>query len=205
MQPVTARYGSTITITMDVLYSIDTNIDPPLPFDARKRRLVVHGGGWGIGTFQQRIPSIESAGYGLDVVCYAESEAATFSAGRRYFMDDPTWRTWHRNRVGEHTFPPFGEIFPSEPVAFAAQIGCNGLHRIIRGAMGIVSKPGAGTLIDSFGSATPLIMLEPFGPHEERNCAGVARLSVRCPVSRLGRRRVPRIDVGGSAPQFDCA
>jgi hypothetical protein len=154
---------------MDVLYSIDMNIDPPLPYDARQRRLVVHGGGWGIGPYQQRIPNIESAGYGLDVVCYAKSEADKCSANRRYFMDDPTWRTWHRNRAGKHTFPPFGEIISSEPVTFSTPTKCNGLHQVIRGALGIVSKPGAGTLIDSFGSATPLIMLEPFGPHEERN------------------------------------
>jgi hypothetical protein len=154
---------------MAVLYSIDTNMGPPLPYRSRARRLVIHGGGWGIGSFQQYIPQIESAGYGLDVVCYAESEAETRNGSRRYLMDDPTWRTWHRNREGKHTFPPFGEIISSEPVTFASETNCNGLHRIIRGTVGIVSKPGAGTLIDSFGSATPIIMLEPFGPHEERN------------------------------------
>ena len=154
---------------MDVVYSIDMNIDPPLEYEARERRLVVHGGGWGIGTFQQQVPNLESAGYGLDVVCYAKSEVGTCSAGRRYFMDEPSWRTWHRNHQGKHTFPPFGEIGTSGAVTFTPQTRCNGLHRIIRTALGIVSKPGAGTLIDSFGSATPLIMLEPFGPHEERN------------------------------------
>ena len=154
---------------MDILYSIDMNIDPSLEYEARERRLVVHDGGWGIGTYQQHIANLEIAGYGLDVVCYANSEMGTCSAGRRYLMDEPTWRTWHRNRLGEHTFPPFGEIGPSGPITFAPQTHCSGLHRIIRGALGIVSKPGAGTLIDSFGSATPLIMLEPFGPHEERN------------------------------------
>jgi hypothetical protein len=84
-------------------------------------------------------------------------------------MDDPTWRTWHRNGAGELTFPPLGEIVPTESVEFASPLHCHGLHQVIRGALGIVSKPGAGTLIDSFGSATPIVMLEPFGPHEERN------------------------------------
>jgi hypothetical protein len=164
---------------LDVLYSIDMNIGPPLEYEARERRLVVHGGGWGIGTFQQQVPNLEAAGYALDVVCYANSEVGNRSAGRRYFMDEPSWRTWHRDRAGKHMFPPFGEIVPSEPVTFASQTHCNGLYRIIRGALGIVSKPGAGTLIDSFGSATPLIILEPFGPHEERNaCVWV--------VSRFG-------------------
>ena len=154
---------------MDVLYSVDMNVGPPPPHEERRRRLVVHGGGWGIGTYQQHLSDLEAAGYGLDVVCYAGAEAGTAAAGRRHFMDDPAWRAWHRDRAGRHTFPPFGEIISSEPVAFAHQAGCHGLHRIIRHAQGIVSKPGAGTLIDSAGSATPLVMLEPFGPHEERN------------------------------------
>jgi hypothetical protein len=150
-------------------YSIDTNMAPPVPFDSRDRRLVVHGGGWGIGTFNESVSDIQSAGYGLDLVCYAEAEAVTASAGRRFFMDDPSWRTWHRDRAGELTFPPFGRVMDDGPSTFTVPQRCNGLHSIIRRTMGIVSKPGAGTLIDSMGSATPLIVLEPFGPHEERN------------------------------------
>ena len=155
--------------TLDVLRFIDTNVGPPIPYGERERRLVVHGGGWGIGTFQKRIPDMESAGFDLDVVCYSTSEASEGPGGRRYFMDDPTWRTWHRDQAGNHTFPPFGEIRRDGPVAFTPQTVCNGLHRKIRGALAIVSKPGAGTLIDSFNAATPLVLLEPFGPHEERN------------------------------------
>jgi len=161
---------------LEVLYSIDMNVDAPLPYSSRTKRLVVHGGGWGIGTFEQRIPQIENAGHEIDVVCYTKSEAATTSSARRYFMDDPSWRTWHRNDAGELTFPPFGSIDSSDEPIFTPQAKCHGLHRIIRGAQAIVSKPGAGTLIDSFGSATPLIMLEPFGPHEERN----ARVWLAC-------------------------
>lgn len=153
----------------EVAYSIDTNSGPPLPYASRSKRLVVHGGGWGIGTFEQRIPEIESTGYALDVVCYAKSEAATDSRTRRYFLDDPSWRTWHRNDSGELTFPPFASISSSTGAVFKPQIGSHGIHRVIRSALGLVSKPGGGTLIDSFGSATPLIMLEPFGPHEECN------------------------------------
>lgn len=153
-----------------VAYSIDTNSDAPVPYAQREQRLVVHGGGWGIGTFQDRVSDLEAMGYGLDVVCYAKSEAVGGCPSRRYFMDDPNWRTWHRNEIGELTLPPFGEVTASfQAAAFTPQRGCHGLHRIIRSALGIVSKPGAGTLIDSLGAATPLIMLEPFGPHEERN------------------------------------
>jgi len=153
-----------------IRYCVNTNSGPPLPYEQRSRRLVVHGGGWGIGTFQERIPSLEGSGYALDIVCYASTEAAVSSPTRRYLMDDPDWRTWHRDGKGELTFPPFGEIAaPSQAGSFRTQSGCHGLHAFIREALGIVSKPGAGTLIDSFAAATPLVLLEPFGPHEERN------------------------------------
>lgn len=154
---------------MDVRYSIDMNMEQPLPFEARQKRLVVHGGGWGIGTYQQRIPDLEAAGYGLDIACYARTEAVSGLSTRRYFMDDPAWRTWHRDAEGEHTFAPFDEVTLAGPDKFEPQRRCHGIYRVMRSALGIVSKAGAGTLIDSFGSATPLIMLEPFGPHEQRN------------------------------------
>jgi hypothetical protein len=151
------------------LCSIDINVDEPLPTSSRSQRLVVHGGGWGIGTFEQHLSAIERAGYELDVVGYDRSEAVTNAGGRRYLMDDPDWRAWHRNEAADLTFPPFGLIDASGEVSFAPQAQCHGLHRVIRRAQAIVSKPGAGTLIDSFGAATPLIMLDAFGPHEEGN------------------------------------
>ena len=207
MRPATARSGSTTSDAQISCYSIDTNMEPPLPFDARERRLVVHGGGWGIGTFQQRIPDMESAGYGLDVVCYAKSEAGTGPAVRRYFMDDPTWRTWHRDGDGRAYVPAVRTRSPrrERPSTSRSQTTATACIAIIRGALGIVSKPGAGTLIDSFGSATPLIMLEPFGPHEERNAQVWLTVRVRRPLSRLGGRRVPGIDAGGTARQSDRA
>ena len=153
-----------------VNYSVGVNAEEPLSYIERNNRMVVHGGGWGIGTFQERVSDLERAGCELDIVCYAKPENVSSSNGHRFYMDDPTWRTWHRNSQGEHTFPPFGEITAgSQSASFAQQSNFHGLYRIIRDARGIVSKPGAGTLIDSFASATPLIMLEPFGPAEKRN------------------------------------
>ncbi len=61
----------------DVILTIDANCGPPAPFSTRQQRLVVHGGGWGIGTFQERITTLEAAGLALDVACYQESELAS--------------------------------------------------------------------------------------------------------------------------------
>ena len=153
---------------MQCRYAIDVSAGPLLPWEMRERRLVVHGGGWGMGTFQQCIPELANSGFALDLLCYARSEVTANSSMSRCFMDDPMWRTWHTDAGGDHQFPPFGQVGIEAPV-FARQQECHGGYRLIRHAMGVMSKAGAGTLIDSFGSATPLIFLDPFGPHELLN------------------------------------
>lgn len=143
----------------------------PAPLHLRSRRLVVHGGGWGIGTFRTAVEALAGLGYGIDVAGYpGDDVAAMLQEDARVCLDDPSWRTWHRDAAGQHGFPPFAVVSaPDEAPQFAPQRGAHGLLGRIRDARAIVSKPGAGTLIDSLSSATPLVLLEPFGPHEQRN------------------------------------
>jgi hypothetical protein len=150
------------------IFSIVSNGGPPKGFSERGGRLVAHGGGWGLGTFRDYILPIEAAGYEVGVACYGRPDAAA-AGSRHYYMDSPEWRTWHRDKNGEHGFPPFADISADTPPAFAEQFASTGVYGLIRDAFAIVSKPGAGTLIDSLGAATPLIMLEPFGRHEQKN------------------------------------
>jgi UDP-N-acetylglucosamine:LPS N-acetylglucosamine transferase len=48
----------------------------------------------------------------------------------------------------------------------------------------MVSKPGGGTMLDSIWSATPLVLLEPFGEHEARNAELWERLGFGISVDR---------------------
>ena len=161
-----------------VEFCIDTNLGAPMPYDRRNGHLVVHGGGMGIGTYRERVPFLEKVGFLLDVAFHSSTtEPRPDLTSCAYYQDDPDWRAWHRGASGDYSFPPFGRISSEEdPQRFQPQTGCNGLHRVIRESSAIVSKPGAGTLIDSLASATPVILLEPFGPHEEEN----AKLWVAC-------------------------
>lgn len=166
------RYHEVRLYNLDALsvnYAIDTNLGPPVEEAARDDRLVIHGGGWGIGTYRDFVAQIAAAGYATDLVCYRHAEVDLQTKSSRLLMDDPAWRTWHRDNGGRHMFPPFSQVTVSAPTTFQPQTQCNGLHRIIRQARAVVSKPGAGTLIDSLAAATPIILLEPFGPHEEAN------------------------------------
>jgi hypothetical protein len=145
-------------------WTIPVNRSPAVPWGLREDRLLVHGGGWGMGTYQERARELSAHGVPLDLIVYAESDRDRAAAGVRHFMIDPRWHPWH-----DDGFPPFGEIRSGSPVTFTRTAACPGAFELARRARAIVSKPGAGTLLDSLWSATPLVMLEPFGRSEACN------------------------------------
>ncbi|WP_342547022.1 UDP-glucuronosyltransferase [Paenibacillus sp. FSL P2-0089] len=154
----------------EILCSIDAGSGEALPAAARNGRLVVHGGGWGIGTFREKFDALESAGYELDIAAYSIEEIGGPVRGRRYYMNDPQWRTWTKDDSGQYTFPPFAEVTGNRTERFTpCQSYGEGMYGVIRQASAVISKPGGGALIDSLASGTPLVLLDPFGPHEKIN------------------------------------
>ncbi len=143
--------------------------DPVQPYAQREQRLLVHGGGWGMGTYREHLDHLHGAGYGLDIVLYEGDAPGNTDQGQRYYRMDPAWRTWQQNMEGKHTFPPFARVIPGEPEHYTIHPEYHGLCEIEREVKAIVSKPGGGTLADSFASGTPIIFLDPFGEHEQRN------------------------------------
>jgi hypothetical protein len=145
--------------------------EPPVPFAARKDRYVIHGGGWGMGTYKQKIASLQQNGLALDVVCYEPDDFACMEAGSRYFLIDPSWKPWEPIN-GRYCFPPFGQVLPDQPVEFLAGDVRSGVYDLIVNSKAIISKPGGATLLDSFSSCTPLLFLsETFGAYEAKNAA----------------------------------
>jgi hypothetical protein len=144
------------------VYEIPVDDRRPLDFAERDDRLVVHGGGWGLGTYRERRVELAQTTWRCDAVVHDAHEAGP--AHDRTFMVDPSWRPWHRNGEG-HTFPPFAEVGRMWRGDEHALFG------LIRRAKAIVSKPGGGTLIDSLASATPVVLLEPYGYGEAANGA----------------------------------
>jgi hypothetical protein len=138
--------------------SIPVTRDAPVPWTERDRRLLVHGGGWGMGTYRERADELLSVGFELDVIAYEHRDLST--SGVRYFMIDPDWHPWL-----DDGYPPFGPAGRG----FVQRTGHHGSFDLCRRALASVSKPGGGTLLDSLWSATPLVLLEPFGAHEQRN------------------------------------
>lgn len=145
--------------------------EAPIPYRDREERLVVHGGGWGLGDYRQVAAELAAAGMALDQVVYRPEEATGAGGRGRTYMVRPDWRPWLRPPGRQPELPPFGEVTDGVGGAgrFENRPGCHELFRLIRRRRAIVSKPGGGTLMDSLSSATPVVFLEPYGAAERSN------------------------------------
>jgi hypothetical protein len=143
--------------------------EPGLGFSKREERLVIHGGGWGMGLFQSRIPEINERGIGLNIVVYFKEADLQLDPGNRYFMVNPAWRAWNKAQDGRVEFPPFGELTDANEVVYANRAEYHELFYVIAQSKGIISKPGGSTLVDSLAAATPLVFLEALSEHEAKN------------------------------------
>lgn len=143
--------------------------EPDLAWADRPARHVIHGGGWGMGTYRDAIPALAQHGLALDVIAYEPAEAEDLGPGQRAFMVDPRWNPWDRDAGGRHVLSPFGEIRAGAPPVFQTRPDRHGLFDVVRAARAIISKPGGATLLDSLAAATPLVTLAPFGGYEQAN------------------------------------
>lgn len=141
----------------------------PVPYEQRHNRFVIHGGGWGMGTYQSKIPQLEKEKIPLDIVIYDMCEAENKKEQNRYFMVSPDWSPWMKNDAGEHEFPYFGQVLEAGEATYKNRKAYHELFDIIRYDKAIISKPGGATLLDSLASATPIIMLDSFGAYEHKN------------------------------------
>jgi len=146
-----------------IVHEIPVSLDLPIPFRDREDRLVVHGGGWGIGSYQSAAGELEQAAYALDRVIHDPNEWHPSRRDDRSFRVDPAWHPWMRGPGGSHEFPPMVEL------AWAGNADFHPFYNVIRRSKAIVSKPGGCTLIDSLSSATPVVLLEPYGSAERCN------------------------------------
>lgn len=103
------------------------------------------------------------------MICYEEKDVENRKKGNRYFLIDPDWKSWEKNAKGHHQFPPFGQVKNRGKVEFLSNKQFPDVYRLIQHNKAIISKPGGATLIDSLSSATPIILLKPFGRYENSN------------------------------------
>lgn len=150
-------------------YNFSVSNDEPVPYSQRSDRFLIHGGGWGVGTYKSKISELVRQGIKLDVIAYEQQDIANKTEHSRYFLIDPTWKPWEKDAQGHHQFPPFGEVKNNGNIAFQNSQPYPEVYNLIRQSRGIISKPGGGTLVDSLSAATPLVWLAPYGDYENNN------------------------------------
>ena len=138
--------------------------DEPLPWSQRERRVLAHGGGWGLGDYRDRAAEMAAHGLGVDLVVHDPADVDHGLSNARHFMIDPAWVPWI-----DGGFPPFRRISGPAPGPFASRRDHHDSFELARRAVAMICKTGGGTLLDSLWSATPIITLEPFGAHEAVN------------------------------------
>lgn len=156
----------------------------PVPFAEREQRLFVHGGGWGIGTYRERARALATSGHLLDVVVQTPGESGLAGPQHAEYGIAPHWRPWSIGDDGRHSFPPMGRVGDE---TFAASSTRHPAFDLVARRLAIVSKPGGGTLIDSLAAATPVILLEPYGPAEAANARLWHRLGFGMPFEEWQR------------------
>jgi hypothetical protein len=154
-----------------LVYEIGVGQQQALSFEQRQPRLMAHGGGWGIGTYQECAKELASVGFALDLVVHKIDEAPFLQQNDRAYQLQPNWQAWQRDGEGELQFPPMALLENGVSVTCKQQGDYHVLYDVIRNNQAIISKPGGCTLIDSLASATPVILLEPYGYAEARNGA----------------------------------
>ncbi|MFZ3495451.1 hypothetical protein ACODT5_19870 [Streptomyces sp. 5.8] len=161
---------------------------PPVPWEEREERVLVHGGGWSLGTYREAAGRLTAAGLAIDLVLgSADADPVTAPGERtRCFRIDPGWNAWDDPML----FPPLRRVagLPADGTAGHADApsppwarGDGPAHpsfELTRHARATVSKPGGGSLLDGLWAATPAVLLESFGAHEERNAELWIRLGL---------------------------
>lgn len=142
----------------------------PLPYAQREGRILIHGGGWGIGTYAETILELRKFGHKLDVIVYDPSEVAEDDGVTRYFGTEASWDPWCRDTQGRHTFPPMIRYVRKDGVLQKLSLeDYSAYTNLMRNCAAVISKPGGATLNDSLSFGVPFVMLEPFGDHELHN------------------------------------
>ena len=128
-------------------------------------RMLVHGGGWGIGVYRDQIRSLNERGIPLDVIVYYPEEAEQIDPMNACFLLDPAWKP----SAGHAEYPRLLKQDADGWNPFADSRHRNPVRTLMEQDIAVLSKPGGGTLADSLCTGTPLIFSEALASYETEN------------------------------------
>lgn len=152
-----------------VNYIVDNHFDEILKTDpeAEQDRLFLHGGGWGMGTYMNRLEELSAILPNPMITVINDKKEYRIGNNTAYYMIDPDWKPWLKNKDAAFDYPHMYKV--ADDMERIINDHSNGLYGLYHSCCGIISKPGGGTLMDSLITATPVIFLEPIAEHEKVN------------------------------------
>ena len=135
------------------------------PLSKKSQRILVHGGGWGIGEYQGKITRLNELGFPLDIIVYYPEEADPSDTQNDYYLLDPAWK----NDSDKTEYPQLLKYQSGNWMEFTDNHQINPVRSLIENDIAILSKPGGGTLSDSLITSTPLILSEELASYEKEN------------------------------------
>ena len=146
--------------------SVQRTLEAPDAGSEPQRRILVHGGGWGIGEYEGVIKLLNERGYPLDIVIYYPDEAGAEDDMNDYYLLDPGWRPDDKREE-------YPRLLKYEDGKWRQSVGgitkINPLRELMKRDAAVLSKPGGGTISDSLVTATPFIFNEELAYYERDN------------------------------------
>lgn len=151
------------TISLKDIYAIKQ-------FNERLPYVTIHGGGWGMGIFNSKITELNSNHIHLNRILYYPDEEILEQTKNSYFLLNNEWIPWEKNINNQYSFPEMSKWNPIQKCwERYGEKNQDSFLEILNNSMAIISKPGGGTLLDSFETETPIIFLDPVGKYEKQN------------------------------------
>ena len=138
---------------------------PANTYSGKCSRILVHGGGWGIGEYRNKIRRLNERGIPLDIIVYYPEEAAEIDPMNDCYLLDSSWKP------GSNTdeYPRLLKYHENKWCEFADRRTVNPLRILMERDIAALSKPGGGTLADSLCTGTPLLFSEELASYEKEN------------------------------------
>ncbi len=154
----------------------------PVSYEARRREVVVHGGGWGLGNYVQKTEALKQAGYFRKIILNPVADLRQEQEDQAaFFISDPEWDPLVN--AADAGFPPLGAV-GHEGIEYSY---CKEHHpalSLVNESKAVISKPGGMTLIDAIITETPFIYLEAMGTNEEGNAVLIDHYGLGMPYEQ---------------------
>ncbi len=151
-----------------VNYTLNIPSLNPTDFINRPDKLLIHGGGWGLGDYTTKTQEVTTRGYQRKIILNDMSDYDPHDNRTEFYVSDARWDPLE-NKDDAPAFPPLAKIRSGHVKEYMQFADHHVPLKLMSDCKAVISKPGGMTLLDAIITATPFIYLEPMGPNEAGN------------------------------------